>query len=84
MTKKIETVPTASIPNVSANDPANVSLNEYSKLKVRSDLRKKENLVKKLKHSIDNHDTILEQQKKDLETFTLEIEKLKSLEKMIF
>jgi hypothetical protein len=34
---QIETVPVSNVPNVSANDPANASLNDYSKMKIKKE-----------------------------------------------
>jgi hypothetical protein len=82
--KQIETVPVSNVPNVSANDPANASLNDYSKMKINSDIKKKEKVVKRLSLLVNTHDAILEQQKKDLETYTLDLEKLKTLQNMLY
>lgn len=85
MAKKIiDSVPVNKLPNVSVNDPSNANLNEYSKQKIQLDIAKKEKKVKKLEKYISSHDLILEQQKKDLQELTLDLDKLKCLEKMLF
>jgi DNA polymerase II small subunit/DNA polymerase delta subunit B len=82
--KETDKVPSANIPNVSANDPSNVSLNEYSKLKVKSDIKKKQKQVCRLEDLVTNHETRLEQNRKDLAELKLDIEKLNVLEKLLF
>jgi hypothetical protein len=82
--KQIETVPVTNMPNVSANDPSNASLNDYSKMKIKSDIMKKEKMVKRLEVLVNSHETILAQQQQDLSTLKLDLERLQTLERMIY
>ena len=79
-----EIIPSANIPNVSASDPSNVSLNEYGKQKVKSDIKKKEKAIMRAKNYIVNHDSLLTQQKELLDVLETELAKLKTLEGMFY